>query len=343
MTHDDMILFYNSLSQHENHHVKLRCAIQQNESLKKWQVATPFHPNDLDLEAWCIQKIQDLKQEGIVYISYFHETYPEALRRLVDFPIGLFCRGDTRRLSDPLKVAVVGTRKPTKDGLMMCHQLGRFMGPFQVCLVSGLAFGIDAAVHRSALDHACPTIAVLASGVDQITPRTHQALGQHILDSGGLIISEYPPATKVLPHHYVRRNRIVSGLSDKVFIVEGSLKSGSMTTAKHALNQNKELYAMPGSIRNHVASGTNHLIRQGAYCVLDPLDLLVGYVAIEDQRKPLHHPILDLLKHHGSLSVEDLSKRLNMTFHQVLSDLTELEMEGYVTQTEEMIHLNDFN
>lgn len=202
---------------------------------------------------------------GIGLLGWDHDDYPEALRQIADPPLVLYYRGDTALMGRP-QIGVVGSRNATRAGLDNAHSFARVLSERGYLITSGLAQGIDGAAHSGALAAGAPTIAVIGTGLDIIYPSAHRALFNDILGQG-LILSEYPPGTRPKPGHFPRRNRIISGLSRGVLVVEASLRSGSLITARLALEQGREVFAIPGSIHNPQARGCHALIRQGARLV----------------------------------------------------------------------------
>jgi DNA processing protein len=172
-------------------------------------------------------------------------------------------------------VAIVGSRHNTRYGEEVAYRLGYTLAKHGVIVISGLAYGIDSIGHQAALDAGGTTIAVLGTPINEIYPRNHRKLATEIIETGGAIISEYAPGTKVYPKtSFLERNRIISGLSDIVVVVEAAERSGSLNTATHALEQGKEVFAVPGNITNPYSQGCNKLIRQGAFPYTEPDDIL---------------------------------------------------------------------
>lgn len=199
-------------------------------------------------------------------------TYPPLLKETSSPPLALFVRGRTDVFTTR-SLTVVGTRGATADGT---EAVRRLVGPLAsggLTIISGLAFGIDAAAHAVALEHGGRTVAVLGSGIDQITPYANAGLGRKILADGGTIISEYPPGTRVQKHHFPQRNRILAGLSSATLVVEAGPNSGALITAKFALEEGREVLAVPGSITRETSSGTNRLLRDGAAPAIEPDDI----------------------------------------------------------------------
>ncbi len=189
--------------------------------------------------------------------------FPDKLRHIPTPPQELFYRGE---LPDPARksVAIVGTRKPTRYGTEVTLDLSRKLAERGVVIISGLALGVDALAHQGALKGQGMTVAVLAGGVDKPTPYTNARLADEILASGGAIISEYPPGMPPMSHQFLERNRLVSGLADAVIVTEASLRSGTANTVMHALEQGREMFAVPGPITSPMSAGCNHMIAQGA-------------------------------------------------------------------------------
>jgi len=205
-----------------------------------------------------------------------HDCYPTPLRELDDPPLLLFAQGQIDRPCWQ-GVAVVGSRNPTPQGRENARSFANQLQQAGCCIVSGLAMGIDAAAHVGALQHPdpqrCVTVAVVGTGLDQVYPRLHQTLAQKIAQHGWLL-SELPPGTPPLPHHFPMRNRLIAGLSHGVLVVEAALKSGSLITADMALSQGKEVFAVPGSIHSVLSRGCHALLRQGAKLVETAGDVL---------------------------------------------------------------------
>lgn len=171
-------------------------------------------------------------------------------------------------------VAIVGTRRPTAYGREVTHTLAYDLAQRGVVIMSGLALGVDGIAHRAALEAGGTTLAVLANGLPQIYPATHKGLADDIIAAGGAIISEYEPETSARDYQFLERNRIVSGLSDAIIITEAAARSGTMSTAAHALQQGKEVFVVPGNITSPLSAGCNNLIKQGAAPVTSARDVL---------------------------------------------------------------------
>jgi len=202
-----------------------------------------------------------------------HPAWPALLAQIDDPPPVLWALGDLDALAAP-RLALVGSRRPTREGLTNAAGFARELAARNWCVVSGMALGIDAAAQQAALDGGGASIAVLGCGVDVVYPPRHQRLHQRLQGTGGLLLSEHPPGTRARSGFFPRRNRIVTGLSLGVLVVEAAERSGSLVSARLALEQNREVFALPGSIHNPMARGCLQLIRDGAVLVRDLDDIL---------------------------------------------------------------------
>jgi DNA processing protein len=217
-------------------------------------------------------EIAALARFGGQFLTLGEVGYPEPLAAIEDAPPLLALRGDAGLLLRP-SIGVVGARNASAGGRKLAEELSRELGAAGLMVVSGLARGIDAAAHQGAL--ASGTVAVFAGGLDQVYPPEHEGLAQSILDHGGALISEMPLGTEPQARHFPRRNRLVSGLSRGVLVIEAALKSGSLTTARFALEQGRDVMAVPGSPLDPRCRGTNQLLREGAGLVETAADALL--------------------------------------------------------------------
>ena len=212
------------------------------------------------------------KDNTIKIVNIEDEDYPELLRNIKNPPAELFYRGDIS-LASKLSVAIVGTRKATRYGAWVATNLAEKLAGHGVVVTSGLAYGIDVCAHKGALKSNGKTIAVLGSGVDICTPTAHKKVMEEIIKDG-LVISEYPPGTSATKFTFPQRNRIISGISIATVIVEAGLSSGSLITAECAVEQGRDVYAVPGNIDSLLSIGTNKLIKEGALPLIVADDLL---------------------------------------------------------------------
>ena len=193
--------------------------------------------------------------------------------------------------STPVKsVAIVGSRKPTPYGKSVTEKIVHTLAEHNVTIISGLALGIDSIAHKAALKFNTPTIAVMARGLNGIYPASHFALSREIVKAGGALISTYPADMPAQPYHFLERNRIISGLSSIVIVTEAAVKSGTLNTASHALEQGKDVFAVPGNITSPMSAGCNRLIRQGAQPLIDTSDILSA-LGIKSQKTTPQIPV----------------------------------------------------
>jgi len=274
-----------------------------------------------------------LEARSIKLITIEDEEYPVLLRHIYDPPMILYWQGAAAWQRPCL--TVVGTRKPSAYALMALKEILPEELVSQVTLVSGLAFGVDRAVAERSLEFNSPTIAVLACGLDKVYPSAHHQLAEKILRSGGAILSEYPPLRRPRPEYFPVRNRIIAGLSAGCVIVEAAVKSGTLTTAKAALDYNREAFAIPGDITRGSAEGGNFLIKCGATLLDNPqqlfefLNLTAKAPAAKiDKRRDKLLSLLD----GEALSAEQIAEATQEPIEKVLGRLTELELMGEVFQ-----------
>jgi len=230
---------------------------------------------------------------GTVLVTIGDPRYPQALREIFDPPVVLFARGRVELLN-ALGLGVVGTRRPTPYGLAVAERISGDLAHAGLSIVSGMARGIDAAAHKGALAQGGDTAAVLGCGVDVVYPQENKKLAAEIA-SKGLIVSEFPMGTVAFPQNFPVRNRIISGISVGVLIVEGAQYSGSAITAKLAIDQGREVFAIPGNITNKLSWGPNLLIKQGARLVQDWNDV-VSELPPEARRKLIERSRRQLLQ-----------------------------------------------
>lgn len=284
--------------------------------------------------------------------------YPPRLRQLYDPPAVLYQRGQLPPEEKAPAIAMVGQRKATEGGRKIARRFAQVFSAHGVTVVSGLAYGIDAAAHEGALEGAAPTVAVFGTAIDQCYPASHSGMLRRILENGAAV-SEAPPGARTYPADFPKRNRIISGLANGVLVVEAPRKSGSLITASYALEQGREVYAIPGPIDSPHSEGCNLLIRSGAQLVTDPIQVLEellngAYPLLEEQLKqaapqkteknaeeniaPVKMPSVTpqeariLAAFSGKTQIDDLCRGAEMTAAQVLTSLTMLEIKGIIKQ-----------
>jgi DNA processing protein len=292
--------------------------------------------------------------QGASLVTYGCKEYPERLAEIYDPPPVLWVRGDVSLLSRP-SIAVVGTRHPSPYGSGIAEMLSRDLAARRLLIVSGMARGIDTCAHRGALAARTPTVAVWGTGIDVIYPKENKKLAEEILATGGAIVSEMPMGTFPAPQNFPRRNRILSGLSIAVLVVEASENSGTRVTARCAADQNRDLFAVPGNVTNKGSWTPNTLIKQGAKLTAtweDVWEDLPSQVRIELEAEappesksettasllpdPVLRPqevmVLEVLRTDDSLQIDEILDLLEtqLTSSEVFTALFELEMAGRV-------------
>lgn len=269
-------------SEHSFYHACARAHVGSHESLAKliekhrtWErawkkIAKDYRSIDAESE-W-----KKLARTDIALILHGDPAYPPLLREIPHAPFGIYVRG-TLPSTGRLTLAIVGTRNATEPGKELAESFAHALAREGAVIVSGLALGIDAAAHRGCLEAKGTTVAVVATGLDRFYPRENERLGARIVKEGGAVISEYPPGVPGLPHQFLERNRIVSGLSRGALVVEAPARSGSLATARFALEQNRDVFVVPGPALHPNFKGSHALIREGAELVTAPEDILAAY------------------------------------------------------------------
>jgi DNA processing protein len=286
-----------------------------------------------------------LELEDCHVMCWLDDDYPALLREIPDPPPVLFIRGD-RSLLSSFQIAMVGARSPSPLALKTTKAFSKSFTNFGLTVTSGMALGVDQAAHWGAVEAGGKTIAVTATGLDRVYPASHKQLAGEIVKTGALV-SEFPIGTQPQPGYFPRRNRIISGLSLGVLVVEAAIKSGTLVTARHAMEQGREVFAIPGSIHNPLSKGCHHLIRQGAKLIETAEDVLedlgnLSLVALGDgvdgQKEESGSPVLQgdyavVLEKiaFDPISVDDLKAETNFTVEEISSMLLVLELEGLVS------------
>jgi len=294
--------------------------------------------------------------QGATLVTYGCQEYPERLKEIYDPPPVLWVRGDARLLSRP-GIAIVGTRHPTPYGSGVAEMLARDLAVRRLLIISGMARGIDSCAHRGALAARMPTVAVWGTGIDVVYPKENKKLAEEILATGGAIVSEVPMGTFPAPQNFPRRNRILSGLSVAVLVVEAAENSGTRVTARCAAEQNRDLYAVPGNVTSKGSWTPNTLIKQGAKLVAtweDVWEDLPSQVRLELEAdapvesksattasllpdpvlRPEEAIVLEALRTDASLQIDEILEALEtqLTSSEVFMALFELEITGRIRQ-----------
>ncbi len=300
-------------------------------------------------------EIEGTVKAGCELVAYDSYDYPPLLKQIPDAPLVLYLRGDVKLLSQ-YAVSMVGSRRSSAYGSSVAHRLAHDLAQRQLVIVSGLARGIDSASHRGALEAKGKTLAVLGSGIDVVYPRENRKLAEEICKSGA-VISEFPLGTGPHPENFPIRNRIISGLSLGVIVVEAAEYSGSLITARLALEQNREVYAVPGNITTAQSFGPNHLIKQGAKLVDQWMDVIEEFspdvrmqllppmeasqaepisnqapTLFEGSLPPDQKAVFETLRADQTSFVDDVVCAARIPHPRVLAALLDLEMSGIVRQ-----------
>jgi DNA processing protein len=287
------------------------------------------------------KQISLTEKNKVRFITFLDEEYPENLKNIPDFPPFLFLLGETKK-EDKRALSVVGCRIPSLYGKNIAEKLAYELSSRGYTIVSGFARGIDSIGHLSALKANGRTIAVLGCGLDKIYPPENKKLWEEI-QKNGAIISEFPLGTPPEANNFPQRNRIISGLCLGVIIVEAGGKSGALITAQHALEQNREVFAVPGNVLSKKSEGTNNLIKQGAKLVATIDDILVELPSYEEEqgfeekKKDLEtlsteeKKIFELISF-DPYHIDKIAKDTLLSTHQALAVLLNLELKGLVKQ-----------
>ncbi len=322
-------------------------------SLEKAWNATDSQLRDIGFDARAIQSLNETRQNfdldqyaqrvessGVSVVTWGSPEYPELLREIPAAPPLVFLRGQLEPI-DRWAVAVVGTRRLTAYGRQVTHDLVAGLVSNGITIISGLARGIDAVAHRTAIEGGGRTIAVMASGIDKIYPPEHRDLAREIVAGHGALVTDYPFGAEPESNHFPARNRLISGLSLGVIVIEAGERSGALITARFALEQNREVFAVPGNIHSPVSVGTNRLIQQGGKLVMRVEDVLeelnlkmVAEQAVAQIILPETAEEAALIAQLSSqpVHVDELGRLTSMPMSLISSTLTMMELKGMVQQ-----------
>lgn len=314
------------------------------------QVVSPVQAEALQVkpegfdEHWALTVAWLEQNELHTVITLADTNYPKVLLETADPPLMLYLKGNADLLSHPRCLAVVGSRNPTPQGAQNAHDFAQALSVAGICVVSGLALGVDGAAHTGALDANGPTIAVVGTGLDRVYPGRHRALAHRVADSG-LMVSEFVLGTTPAPANFPRRNRIIAGLSQGTLVVEAALASGSLITARLAADMGREVFAIPGSIHATQSKGCHLLIRQGAKLVESAQDILEDLRFADAHQSPAALPSDDgvcavsdgqdallLALGHDLVGLDALQARTGWGTAELQAALLELELEGHVAR-----------
>ncbi len=289
------------------------------------------------------EEIEFIEKEQLQVLFFLDQKYPQRLKRCPDAPTTLYYRGNAN-LNQSRMINVIGTRNATRYGKEICQDIAEQLAPYNITILSGLAYGIDAAIHKACLENKIPTIAVLGHGLDIIYPAQHSHLARQMVQQGGGILTEFKSNTKANRENFPKRNRIVAGMSDATIVVETATEGGSVTTVQYAYSYNRDVFAFPGRIKDPYSKGCNQLIKQKIATLIDsPSDIaeLLGW------QKPSDHPrqiqrqlfveldeeeqqMLEFLQQQDETTIDQLMQKTHFTNSKVARLLLSLELKGLV-------------
>ncbi|NLK64997.1 MAG: DNA-protecting protein DprA [Tissierellia bacterium] len=294
--------------------------------------------------------LEKLNREDVKIVTIFDEDYPNKLKQIDSAPYLLYYKGNLDFINK-ISIAVIGSRKATSYGKWAAEKLTRELSEIGVNIVSGLAVGIDTIAHKTALKYKAKTFGIIGCGINLVYPKKNLELYKQISENQGAVITEYPFDTQPVAFNFHDRNRIISGLSEGVLVIEAQEKSGTLITAGHAANQGREIFAVPGNIDSLFSRGTNALIRDGAKITLSIDDIIEEILELKEKVK-LKNTFIDLntftddeleiincLKS-GKNTIDELEQVTKMETGELLGNLTLLEMKGAIKVTSNNIVLN---
>jgi DNA processing protein len=276
--------------------------------------------------------LEALRQKGIRWLSRTVPAFPRGLASIFDPPVGIFVRGaENEEVLERAAVAIVGARSCSSYGASVARTLGRELAAAGLVVVSGLARGVDGEAHRGAVEAGGTTVAVLGCGVDRVYPAAHAELARRVMERG-LIVSEYAPGVEPAPWRFPARNRVIAGLSAATVVVEARVRSGALITADLALEEGREVFAVPGEITSALSAGTNALLRIGATALTSAADVLDAYglVAAEGESvelSPSAERVLAELRDRPA-AADELARAIEEPAAEVATALAELELAG---------------
>jgi len=284
------------------------------------------------------QELNNCEKNGICVITYLDEDYPDSLRDIPNPPLALYIKGN---FCKSLSISIVGTRHPTEYGLKNASVFAYQLASAGIVITSGLARGIDTVSHKNALKAKGKTVAVIGSGLDRIYPPENKDLTSDIVLNGGSVLSEYPLGTSPLKFNFPKRNRIISALSFATLVIEGDYNSGSLITARYAIEQGRDVMAVPGRIDSRLSNGPNKLIKDGAYPITNVMDIISLIPFSEIQRMNIKNidiveekkldvsdrakEIYELLKVRNALTPDEISIMLKIDISELFNYIFELE------------------
>ena len=296
----------------------------------------------------------------IIKINVEDEIYPQRLLKTKNFPTEIYAMGNIELLNAKYTLGIVGSRNCSDYGRKVSSEFAKMLSKRGICIISGMAVGIDGTAHNAAIEEQGKTIAVLGGGLNYIYPQENEWLFHKILDNGGCVISEYPPEEEPDKSKFPIRNRIISGLSDAVLVVEAEHRSGSTITAKHAKNEEKLVYAIPSNIYSSTGIGTNRLIQEGAILVTNPMQIIIelknnehvenkvcdikNNEYLEDKVCNIKNADANILSKEylevykilsdEPIHINEIARKLNKEIYEISPIITMMEIDGYIVQAQ---------
>lgn len=286
------------------------------------------------------QQMEFCKENNILITHFLDDSYPRRLKNFEQAPIILYYKG-SGDLNYPRTIGIVGTRKPTEQGKIICQQIVEGLKEYDVQIISGLAHGIDSVAHKSALEHNLETIALQGHGHDIIYPAMNRSLAQKMCTHGGLL-SEFPIQSRIDREHFPMRNRLIAMQSDAVIVVESAKKGGSMITATFANEFNKDVFAVPGRVNDEASKGCNLLIKSNRAHLLESasdIAYIMGWTKEDTvgrqaslflELSDTEQSTLDLIKSHPNINIDDLQFKLQLSHSNLAAILVGLEFQGVI-------------
>ncbi len=308
---------------------------EMNTFLEKFKIDREMYSSKYD----CFMQIEDyIEKNNLEYLTYFDVKYPRKLREIAQAPRLLYYKGNLD-VMDMISIAVVGSRKPSNYGIWATNKFLKDLVSSGFCVISGMAAGIDKFAHQGALENNGKTICVLGSSITKPYPKANSRLMYKVIDSGGLVMSEYSDLSSIVPANFAYRNRIVSGLSDGILIVEAGMKSGTLITADYGLEQGKNIFAIPGNIDSVSSIGTNNLIKQGAQLVTSINDILdvygIGYENVNigkdiDLLSEIEKTIYTCIRNKGLCTADMIAMDTLLNIKDVTGILNILDIKSFI-------------
>ncbi|MDP3881128.1 MAG: DNA-processing protein DprA, partial [bacterium] len=326
-------IYYNALAiQHRGNFSALK---RLKEKYPNWEKA---FKREFKLKEDAHELSHELKKQGVRLILQEDKDFPPLLQEIPHPPLALYCKGN---IKIDKALAIVGTRKAGKPSLIASAEISKNLASLGLSIISGLALGVDSYAHKGALATGGHTVAVLANGLDRIYPSSNNNLANQILKNGGALISEYPLGTEPLRNLFIARNRIISGLSQAVLVIEAPQKSGALATARFAVEQNRDLYVLPGPARDKNFLGSNRLIQDGASLIIDAHDIAKDFGLETEGGKTVSNSlqfdklskmqtiiVIALKKLSKPVGLDEIAQETRLEISELQTNLTQLMLDG---------------